>query len=638
MVCFMHDDHRPSLDIYADRNFCICRSCGWKADVIGAYMAIELLKGNQLTFSEAVRQLAALYNIPVQETPKDPKYAAEMAENKKQTTHAFALHSAVAEAYEAHLHRPIGQGAAQTTAFDYFEARGIKPETMAVFKLGGVPHTSNELIEHLTQSDYTIEEVEKYHLFRQNRNRDWQSPIHDRVVYPLQNHMGEVVGFAGRKLPNPDCPEADKIQKYINSEESNIYHKHQLLYGMYQAHKAIVMHQQSFIVEGYQDVLAMHQAGIRETVAVCGTALTKEQVRLLRRYGDRTMLMLDGDAAGQKAMLRHLEVLLQAGMYVDVVALPGGQDPDEFIQSKLGTAGDASAAELRESLLAAFAPYQRSWLAHCCVLLEDCDAKALRTAQGVVFDLLGAISERVRQETAIGKAARLMGLGVDTVTVAVADAVNKKKTASTQSNQASSSATSKGSEATTTLGGVDASCLTPRQQAERNLVRHLVLYGTYRGDDESPESALAYSVYKTLQDEGIALQNRILQDMLEVLYKGYTDWVAATGACEELGNRPYLLVSALQGADSKQICTCATRIYEKQMERELTFGESACPSTKEVLKTAGHYMEVLKKAMVQEQIAELSKLAEELLTAEVVDEGRYREVMREMKRHQMLGV
>lgn len=610
MVCFVHDDHRPSLDVYADRNYCICRSCGWSADVIGAYQKIEELRGRVLSFVDAVRELADMYHIPVLETPKDPKYAQEIAETKKRTEHAFALHRAVADAYQAHMDQAIGQGESRTTAYAYFQARGLQDKTMQAFNLGGVPHTSNELVEYLTKSGYTLDEIEKYHLFRQDRNRDWQSPIHDRVVYPLQNHMGEFVGFAGRKLPDPTHPETDKIQKYINSKESDIYHKHQLLYGLYQASKAIVAHKHCFIVEGYQDVLAMHQAGVRETVAVCGTALTQDQVRLLRRFNDQAILMLDGDGAGQKAMLAHLKVLLQAGMYVDMVVLPDGQDPDEFILRHLQEHPDAS----RESLLAAFAEYQHDWLTHCCASLAHCDAKTLRTRQSIIFELLAAIPDRVRQETATKKASSMMDLSLDVILGALHTLSPKR------------------AETPQPLSRVEQSTISQREKAEKDIIRHLVLYGTYRQDVHHADSALVHWTYHTLQDDSIHFTNQILQRMMDTLYTAHQHWLSSAAQREDLCDTPYVLVPALQGSDDKHIATCATRIYDQQMVQELTYGEDAQPSTQEILSSMQQFVQALKKGIAQDRMAALTKEAAELLAAEVVDEKRYREVMEEMRR------
>ncbi len=445
----------------------------------------------------------------------------------------------------------------------------------------------------------TQQTIDNFHLFHENRNHNWQSPIHDRV-----------------ELPDPTHPETDKIQKYINSKESDIYHKHQLLYGLYQASKAIVAHKHCFIVEGYQDVLAMHQAGVRETVAVCGTALTQDQVRLLRRFNDQAILMLDGDGAGQKAMLAHLKVLLQAGMYVDIVVLPDGQDPDEFILGHLQEHPDAS----RESLLAAFAEYQHDWLTHCCASLAHCDAKTLRTRQSIIFELLAAIPDRVRQETATKKASSMMDLSLDVILGAL-PALSPKRAETPQP-----------------LSRVEQSTISQREKAEKDIIRHLVLYGTYRQDVHHADSALVHWTYHTLQDDSIHFTNQILQRMMDTLYTAHQHWLSSTAQCEDLCGTPYVLVPALQGSDDKHIATCATRIYDQQMVQELTYGEDAQPSTQEILSSMQQFVQALKKGIAQDHMAALSKEAAELLAAEVVDEKRYREVMEEMRRIMLISL
>ncbi len=372
--------------------------------------------------------------------------------------------------------------------------------------------------------------------------------IHDRVVYPLQNHMGEFVGFTG----------------------------HQLLYGLYQASKAIVAH----------------------------------KVRLLRRFNDKAILMLDGDGAGQKAMLAHLKVLLQAGMYVDIVVLPDGQDPDEFIVGHLRDHADAS----RESLLAAFSEYQRDWLTHCCASLAHCDAKTLRTRQSIIFELLAAIPDRVRQATATKKSSSMMDLSLDVILGAL-PALSPKHAETPQP-----------------LIRVEQSTISQREKAEKDIIRHLVLYGTYRQDVHHADSALVHWGYHTLQDDGIHFTNQILQRMMNTLYTAHQHWLSSATQCEDTCCTPYVLVPALQGSDDKHIATCTTRIYDQQMVQELTYGEDAQPSTQEILSSMQQFVQALKKGIAQDRMAALTKEAAELLAAEVVDEKRYREVMEEMRR------
>ncbi len=585
MHCIAHDDHHPSLDIYPDRNYCICRACGWCADPIGAYQKVCECHGEVISFVEAVRALAHQYHIPIEETPTDPKYKEAADAAKKRTDHAFALNQLVADHYHEHLHHEIGQGSARTTAHNYFTSRGLTQQTIDTFHLGGVPHTSPAFVDLLGKQGYTPQDITTYQLFRENRNHDWQSPIHDRVVYPLHNHMGRIVGFAGRKLPNPEQPQGDTSPKYINSSESDIYHKHQLLYGLYQAKATIRKYDRCYLVEGYQDVLAMHQAQITETVALCGTALTIEHVRLLHRFTDQCILMLDSDSAGQTAMLRHLDTLLQAGCYVSIVVLPQGQDPDDYLRTYIHTHPDAT----RDTLIASFAPMQQDWLTHICHLTHHLSGKALRQAQENIFKLLSLIPDKVRQEQAIKQTTQLLDINYGIVTYEVKNALHRSSP--------------KRGEVGQRLGVVGKKPESPAQ----TLLRHLVLYGTYRHTPDAPETAIAHWVYQDLLQDNITLKNPILQQLLEATHQAHTQWLATQEASPTTCNSPCLLLSYLQDHQDPKVCECATRIYHQQMSQLLTYGEDAKPSPTEVLDIVETQVLHLKITIIKECIKKLSQ-------------------------------
>ncbi len=624
MRCIAHNDKNPSLQIDPIRNNCHCWSCGWGGDVIEAYMKVQEVNNTPVDFPTAVRALAAEYNIPIEETATDPHYKEAAAAAKQRTAHAFSLHQYVADHYHDQLHQEIGYGPSKTTAHAYFTARGLTQATIDAFHLGGAPHTSHTFVQTLHGQGYTTEDIAQYELFREDRNHDWQSTIHDRVVYPIQNHMGQVVGFAGRILPSTtpsDSPNANATQnkapKYINSSVSDIYHKKELLYGLFQAKSTISKQDHCYIVEGYQDVLAMHQAGITETVAVCGVALSKEQVRMLHNFTDQITLMLDGDTAGQTAMLRHLEVLLPANYYVNICILPDNQDPDDYLRTYLHNNPNAS----REELLSSLATHTQDWLTHCAQLLAPLNGKPLRQAQENLFKLISVMPDKVRQESAIRQVAKLLDISYDIVTYEV----------SKQASQHPAQFLVPKSGEVPRRGGVVESKNTPKQQqTEKTILRHLVLYGTYRITPDDPTTAIAHWIYQDLQQDAITLQNPILQQLLEATYQAHTDWLATQDDQEAICYRPYTLVSHLQCHPDPIMCECTTRIYNQQRSREFTYGDDAHPSIEEVLDTMETQVLHLKIGIIETHIKKLSQSIYDALEQDNIE--KYKELNQEKTR------
>ena len=218
-------------------------------------------------------------------------------------------------------------------ALPYFTQRGVRSEAIQTFGLGYSPSDRRALVKYVEEHGYDMESfVATGLLYAPNEGRPSADRYHERVIFPIYNVGGRVVGFGGRTMRK-----ADKIAKYINSPESIIYDKSRELYGLYQAKRAIARLDQSIIVEGYLDVIAMHQVGIENVVATSGTALTENQIQLLRRFSRNVLVLFDGDEAGVKAALRSIDMLLAEGMQIKLLVLPDGEDPDEFVAKRSRT-------------------------------------------------------------------------------------------------------------------------------------------------------------------------------------------------------------------------------------------------------------------------------------------------------------
>ena len=319
-LCPFHNDRSPSFYVSKAKGMCKCFSCGEGGSPVSFIMKLE-----QLSFTEALRYLAKKYNIEIEEREMtDEEQQAETDRENMLAVNDFAMRYFEKNLKETQEGRDIG--------LSYFRYRGISDAMVERFHLGYAVEGRDALFATALERGYS----EKYLLSTGLCSRTDDGRVFDRfrgrVIYPILSLSGKVVAFGGRTLSKEK-----KIAKYVNSPESDIYLKRRELYGLYQAKQAIAKAQKCILVEGYMDVISMHQAGVCNVVASSGTALTVEQVRLIKRFTSNVTLIYDSDAAGIKASLRGIELLLQDGMDIKVLLLPEGDDPDSFAQSHSST-------------------------------------------------------------------------------------------------------------------------------------------------------------------------------------------------------------------------------------------------------------------------------------------------------------
>lgn len=319
-LCPFHNDRSPSFYVSKAKGMCKCFSCGEGGSPVSFIMKLE-----QMSFTEALRYLAKKYNIEVEEREMtDEERRAESARENM-----LALNDFVMRYFEKNLHdtqegRDIG--------LSYFRYRGISDAMIERFHLGYALEGRDELFNAAVARGYSEEYLFSTGVCTRTDDGRVYDRFRGRVIYPILSLSGKVVAFGGRTLSKEK-----KIAKYVNSPESDIYMKRRELYGLYQAKQAISKAQRCIIVEGYMDVISMHQAGVCNVVASSGTALTVQQVRLIKRFTNNVTLIYDSDAAGIKASLRGIELLLQDGMNIKVLLLPPGDDPDSFAQNHSST-------------------------------------------------------------------------------------------------------------------------------------------------------------------------------------------------------------------------------------------------------------------------------------------------------------
>lgn len=317
-LCPFHADRRPSFHVSPAKNICKCFACDAGGTPISFLMKLE-----KLSFTEALRYLAQKYGIPIEEHEESPEERAK----RNQQESLYLIQKFAAEFFQKQLFE-AEEG--RSIALSYFRNRGVTDEIVAKFQLGYSPALSNALLTAATQAGYNPKYLYASGLcFEPKEGKSGGDRFRERIIFPVHTVSGRIVAFGGRIMKK-----SDKIAKYINSPESLIYSKSRELYGLYFAKKAIAQADKVFLVEGYMDVIAMHQVGIENVVASSGTALTREQIRLIARFSRNITVLYDGDAAGIKAAIRGVDLLLEAGMQVHVLLLPPGEDPDSFSRSQ----------------------------------------------------------------------------------------------------------------------------------------------------------------------------------------------------------------------------------------------------------------------------------------------------------------
>ncbi len=312
-LCPFHNERTPSFSVSKSKNFCKCFSCGKGGSPVNFIMEHE-----QLTYQEALRYLAHKYNIEIKE------HEMSDAERERESERASML--AVNEMALKHFEHNLTETQdGRDIGLTYFLDRGMNEASIKKFHLGYALERSDALLRDAVQKGYNADYLVKTGLCIRTDSGRIYDRFKGRVIFPVFSISGKVIAFGGRTLKKD-------VAKYVNSPESEIYKKSHELYGLYQAKQAIVKRAKCILVEGYMDVISMHQSGIENVVASSGTSLTEGQIRLIHRFTEDVTVIYDGDAAGIKASLRGIDMLLAEGLNIKVVLLPDGEDPDSFAQ------------------------------------------------------------------------------------------------------------------------------------------------------------------------------------------------------------------------------------------------------------------------------------------------------------------
>ncbi|MEZ4954239.1 MAG: DNA primase [Saprospiraceae bacterium] len=315
-LCPFHNEKTPSFTVSPAKNLFKCFGCGKGGDP-----ARFIMEHENLSFPDALKHLARKYRIEIEEVQLTPELAAEQAERES----LFIVNEFAKSFYHDQL---VNTDIGKSVGLSYFKSRGFREETIKKFGLGFAPNERDAFTKKATQMGYKPEYLTRLGLSKNDRDFFW-----NRVMFTIHNLTGKPIAFAGRILQKDA-----KAPKYINSPETEIYTKNKILYGAYFAKNQIRKLDECILVEGYTDVISLHQAGIENVVASSGTSLTEGQILLIKRFTPNIKILYDGDAAGIKAALRGLDLVLEKDMNVKVVLLPDGEDPDSYLQNVGATA------------------------------------------------------------------------------------------------------------------------------------------------------------------------------------------------------------------------------------------------------------------------------------------------------------
>jgi len=406
-LCPFHDDKTPSFYVSPAKNICKCFACGE-----GGTPVHFIMKHEQLSYIDALKYLAKKYGIDVKET----ELTDEEKQDRNDRESMFILNAYAQKSFTANL---FEHAEGKSVGLPYFQERGFREDTIKKFQLGYSLEEKDAFTRQAIKAGYNRSYLEKTGLAISGENQPMIDRFRGRVMFPVHTLSGKIVAFGGRILKN------EKTAKYINSPESEIYHKGNELYGIFFARQAIVKQDKCFLVEGYTDVISMHQAGIENVVASSGTALTQGQIRLIHRLTTNVTVLYDGDAAGIKAALRGIDLLLEAGLNIKIVLLPEGEDPDSFARKQ----NASSFYTFIQENEADFVRFKAG------LLLEEAGNDPVKKAQTVteIVNTIAIIPEEIIRLVYIKECSRLTGVDEGTLVRAIAKKrqellLQKKKT------------------------------------------------------------------------------------------------------------------------------------------------------------------------------------------------------------------
>ena len=496
-LCPFHNEKTPSFYVSPARGTCHCFGCGKGGSPITFIMEHE-----QMTYPEALRWLANKYHIEIHER----ELTNQEREEQSQRESMFIVNEWAASYFEDLLHHPAD---GNDIGMQYFRSRGFRDDIILKFRLGYDLPNRLVLAPTALQKGYKEEFLVKTGICYKNEHGELIDRYAGRVTFPWIGVNGKVVGFTARVL---DSRTKGVNQKYVNSPDSDLFHKDHELYGIYQAKKAIAREDRVYMVEGQADVIALHQCGIENVVANSGTALSLHQIHMLHRFSSNITLIYDGDAAGIHAALRGTDMLLSEGMNLNVLLLPGGQDPDEFARSH-------TAADFRQYIeehQVDFIQFKTNLM-----LKNERDPKKRAEAINSIVQSISVVPNQILRDTYIHDCAQRIGLNESTLINQMNNFIRGRKTGSTAPQQ---DGVPVGPQLQPATAPTAMDPTTPMQQAskvEMMLAQLIIRHGerVIMNDVEDEEGnhyslTVAQYIYYNLAADNLSLHNDLFNKIL----------------------------------------------------------------------------------------------------------------------------
>jgi DNA primase len=499
--CPFHDEKTPSFSVSSTKNIYKCFGCGKAGNVVNFLMEHE-----HLSYVEALKYLGKRYGIEIKERELTD-------EERRASDHRESLMVVSAYAQDYFSRTLWEQPAGQAIGLSYFRERAFSDNIIRKFQLGYAPETRNAFSRQALQAGYRKEFLVGAGLSIE-RDEELFDRFYGRVIFPIHSISGRVIAFGARTLRQDKA-----TAKYLNSPESEIYSKSQVLYGIFFAKQAIVRLQKCYLVEGYTDVISMHQAGIENVVASSGTSLTTEQIRLIKRFTSNVTILYDGDPAGIKASLRGIDMLLEEGLNVKIALFPDGDDPDSFARKH-------TTSELEQFLQSA----EQDFISFKTKLLSD-EAKTdpIKRAELIqdVVRSIAVIPDIIMRTVYIKECSRTMDIGEDILTTRVSE-LRRKRQQEGAARRPSEAPPADPAPAVVSpqAAGVPQSAST--EAPERELIYYLLRFGDRELWIQEKEAApvattVAEYIVSELQKDELALQNphyrKIFDECTRQLYR-----------------------------------------------------------------------------------------------------------------------
>jgi DNA primase len=511
-LCPFHEDKTPSFYVSPAKNICKCFACGE-----GGTAVHFMMKHEQLSYTDALKYLAKKYGIEVKET----ELTNEQRQEQDDKESMFILNAYAQKVFSTNLWE-TKEGTA--IGLSYFHERGFRDDIIRKFQLGYSLEERDAFSKQALLAGYKKQYLEKTGLTVTGENNYMSDRFRGRVMFPVHALSGKIVAFGGRILKN------EKTAKYVNSPESEIYSKSNELYGIYLARQAIVKQDCCFLVEGYTDVISMHQAGIENVVASSGTSLTQGQIRLIHRFTNNVTILYDGDSAGIKAALRGINLLLEAGLNIKIVLLPEGEDPDSFARKQNASSFHSFIKDNETD----FVRFKAG------LLMKEAGNDPVKKAQTIteIVDTIALIPEEIIRLMYIQECERITGVNEATLVRTIAKKrqeiiVQKKKTLYPPTENQEGVQTPE-EESARPANNVELQAafdsIKGLEEYERAILHYVVRYGEFdmaNINGESDKNKKNDSIFviqyimEELEGDELKLSNSRYQHILEETYKHY---------------------------------------------------------------------------------------------------------------------